>query len=88
MLRCCGRNAVNIHGWCGRQWTVTPIKLGRRQGGGGTVLLGWVFWGIGMKMVLEEVQVEVEVLSVCKKLFHKCATGKIHKCLLGTKNHQ
>ena len=56
--------------------------------GGGTVLLGWVFWGIGMKMVLEEVQVEVEVLSVCKKLFHKCATGKIHKCLLGTKYHQ
>ena len=39
--------------------------------GGGTVLLGWVFWGIGMKMVLEEVQVEVEVLSVCKN----CSTN-------------
>ena len=44
--------------------------------GEGTVLLGWVFWGIGMKMVLEEVQVEVEVLSVCKNCSTKVQLEK------------
>ena len=45
-------------------------------GEGGTVLLGWLFWGIGMKMVLEEVQVEVEVLSVCKNCSTKVQLQK------------
>ena len=46
----------------------------RREGV--TVLLGWVFWGIGMKMVLEEVQVEVGVLSVCKNCSTKVQLQK------------